>query len=437
MYLIEHIIGLELPAYHQRHEHCAERHCNTLRPAVHEVEEAVVPCLIAPELEHARFAQTVNRDENSLNEDKSGDPKGNLGALRRLARFYALVDEVGSHNLHQGDCGGDSGEDNEQIEDDAEQRTGGTHVVENVLQGDKQETGAAEGYLGIGSAVCDTVCNGCGDDRKTSHNSNEGIGKDDDAGIFDYVILLFKIRAVGDHCAHCKRQGEEHLTACGTENFDKAGVLFDKARLNRVAGDEHELETFRRAGEGECARDNDNEHDKQCGHTDFIELFNTARDAALDYDHADAEEERREYCSAEGSLEHRGEYCAAARGAAETVAEVEAELRHVKRRVLDAVAAEHGIKAHNKEGGDDAQPAEPCKLLGCRLIRRYNAFAGFTTEGKLAAHDYHANENCEGKVNEQERKAAALTHLVGKSPDVAEAHCGAYCRHDEAECASP
>ena len=62
----------------------------------------------------------VNRDENSLNEDKSGDPKGNLGALRRLARFYALVDEVGSHNLHQGDCGGDSGEDNEQIEDDAE-----------------------------------------------------------------------------------------------------------------------------------------------------------------------------------------------------------------------------------------------------------------------------------------------------------------------------
>lgn len=152
VYLIEHIIGLELPAYHQRHEHCAERHCNTLRPAVHEVEEAVVPCLIAPELEHARFAQTVNRDENSLNEDKSGDPKGNPGALRRLASFYALVDEVGSHNLHQGDCGGDGGEDNEQIEDDAEQRTGGTHVVENVLQGDEQETGAAEGYLGIGSA---------------------------------------------------------------------------------------------------------------------------------------------------------------------------------------------------------------------------------------------------------------------------------------------
>ena len=131
------------------------------------------------------------------------------------------------------------------------------------------------------------------------------------------------------------------------------------------------------------------------------------------------------------------EYCAAARGAAETVAEVKAELRHVKRRVLDAVAAEHGIKAHNKEGGDDAQPAEPCKLLGRRLIRRYNAFAGFTTEGKLAAHDYHTNENCEGKVNEQERKAAALTHLVGKSPDVAEAHRGADSRHDEAECASP
>ena len=437
MYLIEHIIGLELPAYHQRHEHCAERHCDTLRPAVHEVEEAVVPVLIAPELEHAGSAQTVNRDENSLNEDKSGDPKGDLGALRRLACLNALVDKVSRHDFHQGYCGGDGGENNEQIEDDAEQGAGGTHVVENVLQGDKQETGAAEGYLGIGSAVCDTVCNGCGDDRKTSHKSNEGIGKDDDAGIFDYVILLFKIRAVGDHCAHCKRQGEEHLTACGTENFDKAGALFDKARLNRVAGDEHELETFRRVGEGKCARDNDNEHDKQCGHTDFIELFNTARDAALDYDHADADEERREYSSAEGSLEHRGEYCAAARGAAEAVAEVEAELRHVKRRVLDAVAAEHGIKAHNKEGGDDAQPAEPCKLLARRLIRRYNAFAGFTTEGKLAAHDDHADKYCQQQVDKQEGKASAFTHFVGEAPDVPQTDGRTDSRHDEAECASP
>ena len=83
----------------------------------------------------------------------------------------------------------------------------------------------------------------------SSHNSNEGIGKDDDAGIFDYVILLFKIRAVGDHCAHCKRQGEEHLAAGSAENLYKAGVLLNEARLNAIAGYEHELESFGCAGE--------------------------------------------------------------------------------------------------------------------------------------------------------------------------------------------
>ena len=61
----------------------------------------------------------------------------------------------------------------------------------------------------------------------------------------------------------------------------------------------------------------------------------------------------------------------------------------------------------------------------------------FPQSALLESSDYHANENCEGKVNEQEGKASAFTHFVGEAPDVPQTDGRADSRHDEAECASP
>ena len=126
-----------------------------------------------------------------------------------------------------------------------------------------------------------------------------------------------------------------------------------------------------------------------------------------------------------------------ARVAAENVAEVEAELRHVQRGVLDAVAAEHGIKAHNKERRQNAEPAEPAELFRHRLIRGDNALASLAAEGKLAAHDDHADKYRQQQIDKQEGKASAFTHFVGEAPDVPQTDGRADSRHDEAECASP
>ena len=61
-------------------------------------------------------------------------------------------------------------------------------------------------------------------------------------GVFREVLILAEVGAVGDHGAHGKRQGEEHLAAGRCKNFHEAGRLVKEARLQSVAGDEHVLE---------------------------------------------------------------------------------------------------------------------------------------------------------------------------------------------------
>ena len=66
-------------------------------------------------------------------------------------KLYWILQE-GGDDLDQRDGGGDGGDENQQIEDDAEQGAYAAHIGEHVLQGDEQELGSAEGDLVVGKA---------------------------------------------------------------------------------------------------------------------------------------------------------------------------------------------------------------------------------------------------------------------------------------------
>ena len=87
----------------------------------------------------------------------------------------------------------------------------------------------------------------------------------------------------------------------------------------------------------------------------------------------------------------------------------------------NAVAAEDGVERHDQERNDDAEPAGPLELLGDRSVRIHRTETGLAAECELAEHDNEADENRKQQVDQQEREAAALTHLVREAPDVAEA----------------
>lgn len=440
MNLSQYVVGLKLTANAQRHEHSANRHCKTFSDEVKEVEPAVDEhhvVVAAGETENvgrgdAVRAETADSDQNSLNHDGDGDPENGLFAVCGLALGNCLVNEVGRDDLHQGDGGGDGGKQDQQIEDNAEQRTGGAHVGENILQGDEEELRAVEDQL-IGSKTAgETVCNGGGDNGETGHQGDDSISHNDNSGVLDQILFLVKVRAVGDHSAHCKRQGEEHLTAGGAEDADEVGRFRNKAACHRVAGNEHEFETLNSVGQGQRADDNDDQHHEQGGHTDLVELLDAALNAALNDKHADDHEQQGEHNAAEGVGEHCAEGSAAGDSAAEDAAQAKAQLGKVEGHVLDAVAAEDGVEAHDKEGSQNGKPAYPCEFLGSLFVRCDGVSAGFTAESQLTDHDYHTDKDCQQQVNYQECEAAALTHLIREAPDVAEANGRTDCGKQEA-----
>ena len=199
------------------------------------------------------------------------------------------------------------------------------------------------------------------------------------------------------------------------------GCLINEACTDCIAGDKHELQAFRGIGEGQGTHYDDEQHHEQCRHTDFIELLNTAGDTALHDNHADDDEQDREDHAAERGGQHRAEDLSAAHG---NSAVSEAQLRHVQCDVLQAVAAEHGIEAHDQERRDGGEPADPCELLSYLLVGVNRAELGLAADCKLGDHDNHTDKDREEQVHDQEGEAAALAHLVREAPDVAETNSG-------------
>ena len=218
--------------------------------------------------------------------------------------------------------------------------------------------------------------------------------------------------------------------ACRTKDTDKARCGFNKAALYRVAGNEHELQAFNGMGERQGTEDDDEKHHKQSRHTDFVELLNTFRDTALHDDHADDDKQ----CGEDNASDRGGEHCAEDLAAAHCDCFVtEAELSHIQGNVLQAVAAENGVEAHDEERGYRCKPADPCELLGNFFVSINRAELRLTADSQFGAHDDHAYKNCKQQIDDQEDKSAALTHLIREAPDIAETDRRTNCRKQETD----
>ena len=349
----------------------------------------------------------------------------------------SAVKEQRSDNLHQGDGGGDGGNDHQQVEHHAEEGAAGTHVGEHILQGDEQELGAAQDHVAVGDAAGHGVGNGSGDNGQTGQQSNDGIGHNNDQGVLGQVLLLTQVGAVSNHGAHGQGQGEEHLAAGAAQNLHEAGRLGNEACGHRIAGNEHELQAFHCAGQGQGADDNDDEHHKQGRHTHLVELLDAAGNAALDDQHADDHKHQREHEAAEGVGEHGAEGGAAADGTAKNAAEAEAQLCQVQGHVLQAVAAQNGVEAHDQEGSQNAQEAQPFEFLAGLFVSAQHAPAGLAAQSQLTDHNGHAHKYSQQQINDQKSKTAAGAHLVGEAPDVAQTDSRTNSSQQEAQVTGP
>ena len=429
--LIVHELRLQLIADADAHEQGAQRHQDALGDHIKEVQPAVTPGggLHSEQIERGDVvgAQAVQAHQDAQNAGgKSGDDGVSL-ALVALALVAGLVHKVGHDDLQQGDGGGNCGQDDQQVEDNAEDVTHGTHGVKHVLHGDEQQLGAADGALGIQGETG-------GHDSQAGHQGNEGIADDDDQSVLFNVLLLIQVGAVGDHDTHAQGQGEEHLTACVGQDRDDTGCLFDNAVLHSPAGNEHVLQAIHSAGQGAGADDDDDQHEEQAGHTDGAELLDTAGHAA----HNDDEGQQHEDEAVDHGLQLIGQHVAEHLAAGQAVvAEAGAEdVAHVQNHVLHAVAAQGAIEAQDQERSDDAQPAQPLESLAQDLVRADHAAPGLAAQSQLAHHDHEAAQSRQDQVNDEECESAVSAHLIGEAPDVAKADCRTNGCHQESKCGS-
>ena len=412
-------LGPQLPANHDAHNQRAGGHGQALGQGVHEVQPAVVPGTDADGLleghPDAVAAQAVHGHQGGLDHDGDAHPEHSLGAVALLALALRVVQQEGDDHLDQGDGGGNGRHQHEQIEDHAEQGADSAHGLEHVLEGDEQQLWAAEG--GAGSVGR----HGGGNDGDARHDGNQGVREDHHHGVLHNVLLLFHIGAVGDGDAHGQGQGEEHLPAGGSQHGDKAGRGLNEARLHRVAGEEHEFQALRRAGQGDGTDDDDDQHHEQGGHAHVVELLNAAGDAAPVDEVADDHEQEGEHDAAEGVGQHGAEQVCAGLD----LRPAEGQVAQVQGHVLNAVAAQNRIEAQDDEGGEHRQPAHPLKARGQGVVGADGALAGFPAHGQLGHHDAEAHEDGQQQIDDQEREAAGLAHFIGEAPDVAQAHGGA------------
>ena len=226
--------------------------------------------------------QAVHRDQGAHGHDGQADQAHNAAAVGLMALQGGVVQEEGDHDLGEGDGGGDGRQRDQQIEQHPEQGTGSAHGVEHVLKGDEQQLGS--GQLRPGTAQSE----GGGQHRHTGQNGHQGVRDDNEGGVFHQVLLLAEIGAIGDGDAHGQGQREEHLPARSGEHPEK--ILLE----HREVGGKHKFQSVDCPGQGQRPDDDDDQHNKQGGHTHFIEALDAVFDAAADDQKADGDEQERE-----------------------------------------------------------------------------------------------------------------------------------------------
>ena len=355
-------IRLQLPADHQAHEQRPQGHQQALGHAVEQTQPAGAPAgqLGAGQTQQLRrgdviAAHTVGADQSAQGRTDHHRNGGIQLAAVALALFPCLIAEMGHDDLQHGDGGGDGGKEHQQVKQDAEHGTGGSHLIEHVLHGDKQQLRAAQSSVGVQGKAS-------GNDTQTGHQGHHGIHAHDDHGALAQILLLVQIGAVGNHDTGAQRQGEEHLPAGGCENLPEAGGLVDDAVGHGPAGDEHILQAVRRTRQGAGADDADDEDEEQGRHPYGADPLDAAAYAAHDHQHGDEHEGQ---CKGDGHvglaqqpLKHVG---AAHPIGAEFGADEVAEVHH---HIAQTVAAQSAVKAEDQRRSGNTQPAQPLEALG-------------------------------------------------------------------------
>lgn len=420
-------VDLPDPAYHEGHHHCAKRHHDTFGEHVIEVEPAVTPhwqvrctcrhiiddglnakelCGCCKSCTRSTSADTVKSNGQAEDEDDNSSDDSVLLASGSLTSSNILVNLEGGDNLEQGHGGGNSCDEDETVEQEADDVADVSHVVEYLLHGSEEQTRASAGLAA-------EECVACGHNDHAGHDSNEGIANDDDNCVLLDALLLLEVGAVGYHSAHAEGQGEEHLTCGGLQNAEEVSLQ----RLNVPA--EHELVAAHSAGLNCDVDDNDEEHYEQCGHTDLAELLDTAGNACSNDESVKSDEDR----SPENHLAAVAGKCAEEFGDGNTPGIPAEDCGQVAERVAHDHAAEDEVEAEDEERHYNCHIAHPGELLAELPVSCDRAHAGLTTDCKFADHNGEANEDCKDKINQQEGKAAVETHLVREAPNVAQTDC--------------
>ena len=124
------------------------------------------------------------------------------GALP-FSTFWSALKE--GDDFEQGEGRRNCCDENKGIEQEAHDVADVSHLLKDDLHGQEQESRA-------GAGLAAEECVACGHNDHAGHDRNDGIADNNDDCVLLDALLLLKVGAVGDRCAHAEGQGEEHLT---------------------------------------------------------------------------------------------------------------------------------------------------------------------------------------------------------------------------------
>ena len=218
------------------------------------------------------------------------------------------------------------------------------------------------------------------------------------------------------------------MSSRGSQNGDPASV-FEHIQIRL----EHECQSFGRPRQRAASDHGDGQQDEQSRHGHGAEFFNATGHAAYDDEYGeydiDGAEDQGRYAAVD-----KGREIGLALRSVDAPARTE-DVSDIGQQILEYVAAQDAVKGQQNERGQGRQPAVEGEPLIQPVVRADGRFAALSADGELSDQTWISDDHHHDQVEGQKGKASAVPHLVRESPDVAQAHGGAYGRHQESEVA--
>ena len=343
---------------------------------------------------------------------------------RRLTLGVELLADKCDETFCDGDGGADCRKEQQHIEQQTENSAGG-HSFKHAAESTESKAAA------LAHSIRTERCEHSGNDDEAGEKCDHGIQTADDQGVLGDAFLFGEVRAVGSHDRHAERQGEECLTEGGDE---RAAV--DLAEV----GGEHVLKTFRSAAAERDGTDKQNDqNNKQGGHADLVEFFDTAGNA-LEQDVAVQRHENSGKRNGSPGEEERTAHSVIAEQVVEVVQSAVhngAALGDIGGDVTEHPAADMTVVAKDNERADDTEPTGPGEAPVKLAEDTDGVLLRMASERKLGNHNGNADQQYDGEINDQVGRAAACIRLTGKFPNVAETNGGPGCGENKADFARP